>query len=141
MREWWKIKLLRHLYWTTGKLKARFFLKSTLRYIPGWQELIYVVFSPAGFMMSHGYWSRNLPGHFKLWPPSWTDWHTRPWSFACSDPIPGKMNWDYIKLFYCEFQNYKVMTMSVIDGQPKEPASPSYKATKDIERTFPISNI
>ena len=54
------------------------------------------------------------------------------------------MNLDYLKLLYCEFQKYKVMTMSVIGGQPKKKkqkkkhANPSYKATKHIKHTFPI---
>jgi len=51
-------------------------------------------FSPAGFTMSRGYWSRML-GHFRLWPPSWTDWHTWPRSHAGIDPMPRKMNLDH----------------------------------------------
>ena len=54
--------------------------------------------------------------------------------------MPDKMNLDYLKLLYCEFQKYKVMTMSVVDGQPKKHTNPSYKATKHIERTFLISD-
>ena len=27
--------------------------------------------------------------------------------------------WDYLKLLYCEFQKYEVMTLSLVDGQPK----------------------
>ena len=34
--------------------------------------------------------------------------------------MPDKMNLDYFKLLYCEFQKYKVMTMSVVGGQPKK---------------------
>ena len=45
-----------------------------------------------------------------------------------------------LKLFYCEFQKYEVMTMSVAGGQPKKHANPSDKATKHIERTFLISD-
>ena len=37
--------------------------------------LFKLCFSRACFTMSRGYWSR-MPGHFKLWLPSWTDWHT-----------------------------------------------------------------
>ena len=47
---------------------------------------------------------------------------------------------DYLKLLYCEFQNYEVMTMSLVDGQPKKPANPSYKATKHIKHAFLISD-
>ena len=28
--------------------------------------------------------------------------------------MPDKMDLDYLKLLYCEFQKYKVMTMSVV---------------------------
>ena len=42
----------------------------------------------------------------------------------------------YLKLLYCEFQNYEVMDLSVVGGQPKKHINPSYKATKDIERTL-----
>ena len=54
--------------------------------------------------------------------------------------MPGKMNLD-LKLLYCEFQKYEVMTMVVVGGQPQEKknANTSYKATKHIERTFLIS--
>ena len=31
--------------------------------------------------------------------------------------MPDKMN---LKLLYCEFQKYEVMTMSIVSGQPKE---------------------
>ena len=56
--------------------------------------------------------------------------------------MPDKMNLDYLKLLYCEFQKYEVMTMSVVGGQPKKKkkhANTSYKATKHIERTWVIS--
>ena len=96
-------------------------------------------FSPAGFTMSRRYWSRMLD-HFRLWPPSWTDWHTWSWSHAGIDPLPDKINLDHLKLLYCEFQKYEVMTMSVVGGQPKKHANPSCKATKHIERTFLISD-
>ena len=52
-------------------------------------------------------------GHFRLWPPSQTDWQTQPRSHAGIDPIPDKMNSNYLMLLYCEFQKYEVMTMSV----------------------------
>ena len=57
--------------------------------------------------------------------------------------MPDKMNLEYLKLLYCEFQKYKVMAMSVEDGQQKNKktkknhANPSYKAT---ERTFLITD-
>ena len=95
------------------------------------------------FRFSRGYWLR-IPGHFRLWPPSWTDWHTWPRSHPSIDPMPDKMNSDYLKLFYREFQKYEVMTMSVtvVGGQPKKKKNPnpSYNATKHIERTFLISD-
>ena len=50
------------------------------------------------------------------------------------------MNLDYLKLLYCEFQKYGFMTMSVVGGQPKKHANPSYEATKHIERTFLMSD-
>ena len=49
--------------------------------------------------------------------------------------MPDKMNLDYVKLRHCEFQKYKVMTMSVVGGQPGKHANTSYKATKHIECT------
>ena len=51
--------------------------------------------------------------------------------------MPEKMNLDYLKLLYCEFQKCKVMTMSVIGGQPKKTQIP---AAKHIEHTFLISD-
>ena len=54
--------------------------------------------------------------------------------------MPGKMNLDYLKLLYSEFQRYEVMTMSIVGGQPKKHANPCYKATKQIERTFLFSD-
>ena len=30
------------------------------------------------------------------------------------------MNLDYIKLLYCEFQKYELMTIVVVGGQPKK---------------------
>ena len=57
-------------------------------------------------------------GHFRLWPPSWTDWHIWPRSHHDGiDPMPNKMNLDYLTLFYCEFQKYEVMAMCVVGGQ------------------------
>ena len=52
------------------------------------------------------------------------------------------MNLDYIKLLYCEFQKYELMTIFVVGGQPKKKKkheNPSYKATKRMERIFLIS--
>ena len=54
--------------------------------------------------------------------------------------MSDKMDVDYLKLFYCEFQKYEVITMPVAGGQSKKHANPRYKATKHIERTFPISD-
>ena len=81
-----------------------------------------------------------MPGHFRPWQPSWTDRRTWPRCHACIDPMPYKMNLDHLKLLYCEFQKYDVMTVSVVGGQPKKHANPSYRATKRIERTFLISD-
>ena len=50
------------------------------------------------------------------------------------------VNFNYVKLFYCEFQKYEVMTMSVVGGPPEKHANPSYKATKRNEGTFLISD-
>ena len=49
---------------------------------------------------------------------------------------------DNLKLLYCEFQKYEVMTMSAVGGQPKKKKreNPSYVATKHIARTFLISD-
>ena len=37
--------------------------------------------------------------------------------------MPDKMNSDYLKLLYCEFQKYEIMTMSVVGVQPKRHAN------------------
>ena len=66
--------------------------------------LFRLFFSPTGLTMFRGHWSR-MPGHLRLWPPSWTDWHIWPRS--------------HLKLLYCEFQKDEVMTMSVVGGHPK----------------------
>ena len=95
------------------KRQVSSFLRSTERI------LFTSFFSPAGFTMSRGYWSRMV-GHFRLKPPSWTDWHTWPQCHAGIDPMPDKMNSNYLKLLYCEFQNYEVMTMSVEGGHRKK---------------------
>ena len=36
------------------------------------------------------------------------------------DLMPNTMNLNHLKLLYCEFHKYEVMTMSVVDGQPKK---------------------
>ena len=41
--------------------------------------------------------------------------------------MPDKMNLDYLKLLYCEFQKYDVMTLSVVGGQPKNMQIPVIK--------------
>ena len=60
------------------------------------------------------------------------DCHTWPQSHAGIDLMPDRMNLDFLKLLYCEFQKFEVMTMSVVTvaGQPKKHANPSYKVTK-----------
>ena len=52
--------------------------------------------------------------------------------------MPDNVNLDYLKLLYCEFQKYEVM--SVLGGLPKKHANPSYKDTKHMERTLLISH-
>ena len=37
------------------------------------------------------------------------------------------INLDHLKLLYCEFQKYEVMTMSVVGGQPKNTQIPVIK--------------
>ena len=56
--------------------------------------------------------------------------------------MPDKMNSNYLKLLYCEFQNNEVMTMSVEGGhqKKKQHLNPWYKAAKQIDRTFLISD-
>ena len=87
------------------------------------------LFIAARFAMSRGYWSRML-GHFRLWPPSWTDWHTWLRSHAGIDPMPNTMNLNHLKLLYCEFHKYEVMTMSVVGGQPKKKSKYQLKSIK-----------
>ena len=43
--------------------------------------------------------------------------------------MPDKMNnyLDYLKLLYCEFQKYEVMTTSVVGGQQKNTQTPVIK--------------
>ena len=38
--------------------------------------------------------------------------------------MPDKMNLDYLKLLYCEFQKHEVMTKPVVGGQPKKTPKP-----------------
>ena len=52
------------------------------------------------------------------------DRHNWPRTHAGNDPMRDKMNLDHLKLFYCEFQKYEVMTMSVVSGQPKKKNTP-----------------
>ena len=97
-------------------------------------------FSPAGFTISRGYWT-GMPGHFRLWPPSWTDWHTFLTSMSCwyrSYATQNEFRLSQAALFW--ISKIKVITMSVAGGQPKRHANPSYKAKKYIELTFLISD-
>ena len=57
---------------------------------------IYIVLSPADFTMSRGNWS-SMPGHFRLRPPSWTDWHTWLRSHAGIDPMIDKIYITYLR--------------------------------------------
>ena len=55
--------------------------------------------------------------------------------------MPDTVNLNYLKLLYCEFQKYEVMTISVVGDQPKKQhANPSYKATRHVDRTTLISD-
>ena len=56
--------------------------------------------------------------------------------------MPDKMNSNDLKLLYCEFQNYEVMTMSVEGGHQKKKKhlNRCYKAAKQIDRIFLISD-
>ena len=53
--------------------------------------------------------------------------------------LADRMNLDDLKLFYCEFQKYEVMTTSVGDGQPKKHENHCYKVKTHIERSFLIN--
>ena len=55
--------------------------------------------------------------------------------------MKDKMNSNDLKLLYCEFQNYEVMTMSVEGGHPKKKhLNRCYKAAKQIDRIFLVSD-
>ena len=41
-------------------------------------------------------------------------------SHAGIDPMPEKTNLHCLKLLYCEFKKYEVMTMSIVGSQPKK---------------------
>ena len=66
-------------YWITAPISRHFtwcnILKHNLLFACDRTRTNYVVFHSRGFynvprMLIAG------PGHFRLWPPSWTDWHT-----------------------------------------------------------------
>jgi len=42
------------------------------------------------------------------------------WLTHLTEPTPVKMNLDYLKLLCCDFQKYKVMTISVMGGHKKK---------------------
>ena len=46
---------------------------------------------------------------------------------CCIDPMANKMNLDYLKLLYCTFQKYEVMTRCVVGGQPKKKKTCKYE--------------
>ena len=48
--------------------------------------------------------------------------------------MPDKMDLDYLKLLYCEFEKYEAMTMSVEGAQPKK--TPQIPVTKQFNLTL-----
>ena len=50
--------------------------------------------------------------------------------------MPDKMNLDYLKLLYCEFQKDEVMNMSVVGGQPKKTRKFQLKSNKTHRTHF-----
>ena len=50
--------------------------------------------------------------------------------------MPDKMNLDYLKQLYCEFQKYKVMIMSVVGCQPKKTQIPVIKQQNTSNTLF-----
>ena len=54
---------------------------------------------------------------FQALATPWIDWHTWPRLHADIDPMPDKMNFDCLKLLYCEFEMCEVMIMSVVNLQ------------------------
>ena len=69
--------------------------------------------------MSRGYWSR-LPGQLYFGRHLGVTDTLGLYPHAGIDPMPDKVNLDYVKLLYCEYQKYEVITMSVVGGQPKK---------------------
>ena len=56
----------------------------------------------------------------------WVKWISKKKGWYRSDKSMRSMNFDHLKLPCCEFQNYEVMAMSVVGGQPKTNANPIY---------------
>ena len=70
--------------------------------------------------------------------PAILDYVIQSASLSCWYRSDNKMN---LRLRYCEFQKYEIMTMSALrDQTTKKHANTCYKATKHIERTFLISD-
>ena len=62
-------------------------------------------------------------------------------SISCWYQYDARQDEFRLKLLYCEFQKYKVMTMSVVDVQlKKKHANPSYKAT-NLSHQMHFSNL
>ena len=91
-------------YWITAPISRHFtwcnILKHNLLFAYDKTRTNYVVFHSRGFynvprMLIAG------PGHFRLWPPSWTDWHTWLPSHAGYRPSCFIVNFKSTKLWPC----------------------------------------
>ena len=90
-----------------------------------WQNAYYLCCFSVPWVLRY---RSQMPGHFRLLHPSWTDWHTWPQSHAGIDPISSCF-------LICV---YEVMIKSAVGGQPiRKHTNPSYKA---IKHTFLISD-
>jgi len=103
-----------------------------------WTHTIYVVFQSCGFV------PRVLVADARSFHALATimDWLTHLASISCWYRLDTRQDEFRLKLLYCEFQKYKVMTMSVIGGQPKKKngAHLSCNTTKHVKCTFLISD-
>ena len=96
---------------------------------------IYVVYQSGGFndVLMHG--------HFRLWPPSWTDWVTHLASISFwyrSDDLQDEIRVSQAALLRV-FKSFR-WNHVCSSWLAKRHANLSYKATKHSERTFLISN-
>ena len=63
------------------------------------------------------------------------DWLTHLVAISCWYRSDARQD-ESQKMLYCKFQKYEVMTMSVVEGQPKSHENATNKATRHVERTF-----